>query len=342
MRHIFQFPAARLCLGLCLLATGIDAAGALLAPFPIKWSYFYDFACASGGLLIVAVFLVAVLSRLEGDPAAPAVAISFVCRRLLDACAVTIVTFVSAGAVILMSALAASAQFPMQDASFSALDTALGFQWEPAIAWLNSSPLAVTLLVASYKSVAFTIPLCLVFFIATGRSRELWNFVTLMVLGAFFTAAISCFVPAMGGYTYYAPASQSVSEFIRQWPQAGTYFVPGLLEVHGRHFATLDLSHVVGIVQFPSFHGIMALILIFAVRPYPLLFWPFLVINLVMLVSTVPVGGHHFADVIGSIAVVVASYAILDAAEGKPSPAVRFKAWLNRAQPAPGGVAIAG
>ena len=339
MREIDQLHAARLSFFLCLLAVAVDAAGAAIAPFPIKWGFYYDFACVALGLAVLGTLFWAVIIRLDGDTAAPAVAISFTCGRLLEACAVTLVTVVFGGAVILMSALAGAAGFPMQDPLFSSLDAALGFRWEPTIAWLNSSPLAVQLLVASYKSVGITIPICLLFFIATGRSRELWRLVALMALGAFFTAAISCFVPAIGGYTYYGPDPKSVSEFLRAWPQAGTYFVAGLLEVHGRQFTTLDLSHVVGIVQFPSFHGIMALILIIVARPYPLLFWPVLVVNVVMLASTVPVGGHHGVDVLGSLAVVAASLAILEAVEGRPSFAARFSSWWRRWQPLPAAAA---
>ena len=339
MREIDQLPAARLSFFLCLLAVAVDAAGAAIAPFPIKWGFYYDFACVALGLAVLGALFWAVIIRLDGDTATPAVVILFTCGRLLEACAVTLVTIVFGGAVILMSALAGAAGFPMQDPLFSSLDAALGFRWEPTVAWFNSSPLAVQLLVASYKSVGITIPICLLFFIATGRSRELWRLVALMALGAFFTAAISCFVPAIGGYTYYGPDPKSVSEFLRAWPQAGTYFVAGLLEVHGRQFTTLDLSHVVGIVQFPSFHGIMALILIIVARPYPLLFWPVLVVNVVMLASTVPVGGHHGVDVLGSLAVVAASLAILEAVEGRPSFAARFSSWWRRWQPLPAAAA---
>lgn len=329
MHDVLRLPAARLCFGLSLLAFAIDLAGAALAPFRINWSFYYDFAAVAVAVPLLAAVLSVVVARLEGDSAPAAKVISAVCRRSFEVCAIIAVTVVFGGAAILMSALAASAGFPMQDAVFSGTDMALGFHWEGFVARLNGSPELVTLLIASYKSVAITVPLSIMFFLLTGRSRELWEFIALIMLGAFMTIVISCFVPAIGGYTYYGPDPTSTSEFLRQWPKAGTYFVDGLLEVHSRLFETLELDRVVGIVQFPSFHAILALILIFATRHYPPLFWPMLAVNLVMLVSTVPVGGHHGVDVLGSVAVVLASIAIVDAVEGRPARA-RFARLLNR------------
>ncbi len=47
-------------------------------------------------------------------------------------------------------------------------------------------------------------------------------------------------------------------------------------------------------MTFPSYHAICALLLIAAVPR-----WPMIVLNVAMLVSTLPIGMHYFADLLG-------------------------------------------
>ena len=337
MRDILRLPAARvsfILLAVTLAANGLCAA---LMPLTVIPGPLMDAVIACGGLLVLAVVLDVIRGRLSGDTAWEARAISTFCERAVHACVllVAILGFgVSAG---LLSAFAAAAGAPMQDDTFSRIDVAFGFHWEAFVATLNASPSAVTVLIAAYKSVPYTIGLLVLFFFANGRMRELWEVAALLILGAFATVVISALVPAIGGYTYYGPDPRSTAEFVRQWPQAGTYFVPCLLALHAGLTHTIDLDQVTGLVQFPSFHGILALVLIYAAWPYRWLRWPFAAINAVMIVSTVPVGGHHGADVLGSVAVVIAGVALLDRLEGRAPLWSRIRAFAgNRAQdPAP-------
>jgi len=183
----------------------------------------------------------------------------------------------------------------------------------------------VAALIWSYQSIVVTLPVLLCAFIVRGERDEMWRLAALLMLGALITLVIFCFMPAVASYTYYGPDPRSVSEFVRQWPLSGTSFLSGLLRIHGGHLDTLDVATINGIVTFPSYHGIMGLILIYQARGIAVLFWPYLAINLVMLVSTVPVGGHYMIDCVGSVAVFAVSVAILDACEGKPSFIARMK-----------------
>jgi membrane-associated phospholipid phosphatase len=59
---------------------------------------------------------------------------------------------------------------------------------------------------------------------------------------------------------------------------------------------------VQGVATFPSFHAAGAIVYISAVRGIRFLFPFFIVINILMLISTMPIGGHHLADMLSGIA----------------------------------------
>jgi membrane-associated phospholipid phosphatase len=68
-----------------------------------------------------------------------------------------------------------------------------------------------------------------------------------------------------------------------------------------------------GLVTFPSFHTMLGLVLIWAVRK-TVLFWPSLFLNGAMVVSTVAIGGHYLIDVVAGIvltAMLCAGYKLL-------------------------------
>jgi membrane-associated phospholipid phosphatase len=62
--------------------------------------------------------------------------------------------------------------------------------------------------------------------------------------------------------------------------------------------SVIDLSALDGVVSFPSFHTVLGVIAIYAVRDIRWLLAFVLPLNATMIVSTMPVGGHHLADVL--------------------------------------------
>ena len=65
----------------------------------------------------------------------------------------------------------------------------------------------------------------------------------------------------------------------------------------------LDLNNLPGLVTFPSFHTAMGIIAIYCSRGTPWLFWPSLIINILMISSTPLFGSHYLIDVIAGAVV---------------------------------------
>ena len=69
---------------------------------------------------------------------------------------------------------------------------------------------------------------------------------------------------------------------------------------------TLDLSKVQGLVTFPSFHTNLAIITAYAVRDIRFFAVPVTILNGIVIVATLPEGGHYLVDVLAG-AVIAAS-----------------------------------
>jgi membrane-associated phospholipid phosphatase len=112
-------------------------------------------------------------------------------------------------------------------------------------------------------------------------------------------------LPLFGAITVYGlPASVAgkllisldqnyANELLRLWANG-----PGLIS---------PLT-VKGLVGFPSFHTAQAVIVAWYARRLGILFYPFLVLNILVIISTPIQGGHHVVDVMGGFA--VAAFAI--------------------------------
>lgn len=196
---------------------------------------------------------------------------------------------------IVLSYLAARRAIPLHDAQLSALDLALGFDWRRWHALVQSHPVFDTLLGIAYASLLPQIPLT-IFLLAhsgrTGRNRELFWCV---LIAALVTTAMFHAFPALGPFAYFGiDLGRAIHLHDLLQLRAGA---PGLYSVP-------DLQ---GIIAFPSFHTVLALIFMHAHRGLRATFVPFVVLNGLMLLSTPSHGGHYLADMIGGAVVALMS-----------------------------------
>jgi membrane-associated phospholipid phosphatase len=64
---------------------------------------------------------------------------------------------------------------------------------------------------------------------------------------------------------------------------------------------TINPLYNQGLVVFPSFHTILAMLCIFAARPLRFLKYPLLALNLLIILASPAMGGHYFIDIIAGI-----------------------------------------
>jgi len=129
----------------------------------------------------------------------------------------------------------------------------------------------------------------------------IWRFLTANALCLAMTAVIFPLFPAEGTYVHFGitPAALPGST----GTEAPWHFAHALrlLKSGYRHIDDQVLS---GLVSFPSYHTMAAVLFTWAVWKTPVR-WPLAALNCAMVMATPVIGAHYFIDLIGGVGVAV-------------------------------------
>lgn len=224
-----------------------------------------------------------------GRPSEWPVAESFVAFSLI-ALAFTVVTPAQYLAVALNR--------PLVDPWLARADAFLGVSVPDAVAWTRLHPRLASILELSYFSLApqFVAPLAILGLYYKDRGA-LWEYtfhfhfcllVTLLGLALF---------PAMCAFSYYGFES-----LIDQ-----TRFIRHFESLRNGTFTVLQLRELEGLITFPSFHVAGGFMVTWVFRGYRRFLALLLILNTLMVLSTVLLGPHYAVDILASAAVFAAS-----------------------------------
>lgn len=207
------------------------------------------------------------------------------------------VLFIPASSVL--DYLVVSTNAPLADQYFAAVDNAMGFDWASWARWVVQHPPLQRFLRIGYDSGFYQVVFVIPFLGMTERTKQLYELVFLLIFGALVTIAISAIIPAAGPWLVTGANAPFDASLL-------SHFQPlrdGTLRV-------IDIWHGQGLVSMPSYHAMVALFFIWAVRGTRL-FPALLIVNVLMISSTPTEGGHYLVDVIGGVlcagALIVAS-----------------------------------
>lgn len=222
-------------------------------------------------------------------------------------CLILITALLIAG--VTFSYLATAAGWPLRDGMLAEIDRALGFHWPDFLGLTNSVPLLAKLLMRVYDSTAAMSGAVIVWLALGNRGERLAEFIAIVSLTVVGLSVAMLAAPAAGAFAFYQPPPRLYASF------AGA----GEMWSFSREFALLrngaisavDLAAVQGIVSFPSFHTILAIITVYPLRETRWLMVAMMVLNGIMIVSTLPVGGHHLSDVLAGAVIAIGAIAIV-------------------------------
>jgi membrane-associated phospholipid phosphatase len=197
---------------------------------------------------------------------------------------------------VIFTYLMATSRLPLFDDQFARFDAAIGFDWLRWYDFLASVPYVNTLLSMAYSSLLLQIVLSVMYFSHIGQSRRnaelLWNaFISLLLTGV-----LSAIFPALGAFHH----------FQTDLPQA--VHLPHLLALRDGSMSVFPLKQMQGIIAFPSFHTVMAILFTYAFRGRGVWFLVIGLLNILMMLSTPTFGGHYLADMVAGA--VIAGLAI--------------------------------
>jgi hypothetical protein len=194
------------------------------------------------------------------------------------------IAFSIAGTIL--TYMATTPGLPLLDEQLTQIDRMLGFHWLDFYNAIQHRPGINMLLELAYGSLLPQIVVAIIYFSTIGRhdrSYELW-WTAFVALAA--TAALSGLFPAAGSFHYYGVTLDKAIHL--------PHFL-ALRDGSILHFAVREMQ---GIVTFPSYHAVMAILLTYAYRGTRF-FKAAAVLNGLMLVATPIYGGHYLVDLIG-------------------------------------------
>ncbi len=218
--------------------------------------------------------------------------------------------------VAIYSYLITAAALPLQDSVLATLDEAVGFHFVDHLRWIAGHPRLRRALEMAY----FSCPLQLVIIIcglAFVDSPALGRFLNVYALSAIAVVTLAGLFPAAGAYLHH-PISPDVLAPYHDI-NAGRWHLDHFEALRAGTFKRLSLETAEGLVTFPSFHAVLAIIFAHALWGLPYLRWLGLPLNAGMMLSALSIGGHYLTDLVGGALIAVASLFWIESS-GKTSP----------------------
>jgi membrane-associated phospholipid phosphatase len=188
---------------------------------------------------------------------------------------------------------------PLADPFLAQADARIGIHVNLAVRQLARFPVAIDHLTA-VSNASPTVAYASIVLALVGRaSARAWELTATSVLAMQVVALISIALPAIGAMSYLKLGDlQGAGLPIG----AGVYHLSSFAHFRDGADPVLRLADLNGLVTFPSFHTVLALLVTQAFWDTRLrwlaTFWSSMVI-----VSTVPIGGHYVTDLLGGFAI---------------------------------------
>jgi hypothetical protein len=197
----------------------------------------------------------------------------------------------------ILTYLVATLNFPLRDSELGAIDSALGFHWLALYNFATAHWISKLVFSLAYNAMLPQIVLSIMYLGHTEQTERNRDFLWTSMFALILTTIISGVVPAVGPH---------VAGQLPVWSQM-------LMTIREGHQTSFSLGTMQGIIAFPSFHTVLAILLVYAHRPPSRSFWPVLLVNILMLMAVSPVGHHYLIDAISGAVIALLSIAIVRA-----------------------------
>ncbi len=276
-------PAERFLLAVVLTSGGLALLLALALQRSVNWPPFLVGYAASLGLLAIGGYI-------RGAKAAPRLGLAIVA-------AATFAGFTAASSVLIYALL--PLPNPMVDDQLTQLGHAMGYDWQALVLAMTAYPTVTRVLGFVYQGALPQLLLTVCVLAAHGRALALHRFLLVGMLTLAICVAVWWAWPSVGyvGVLPLSDADMAAAGLI--YPQDYGAFLTHLLQTGP---ARITPEVITGVVGFPSYHTVMACLVVFYMWR-TVLFVPAVLFNLAMLLATLVHGGHHLVDVIGGLAV---------------------------------------
>jgi membrane-associated phospholipid phosphatase len=189
---------------------------------------------------------------------------------------------------------------PLIDAELIDIDRFIGFDWMSYVSFVKADPVISFLLTAAYLSTQMQMICTLALCAWHQKFYEITHFMLAFILAALITIAVSALYPSGGALYYYYmhDALKLPYQFAISYDE-----VQQLIDLHKGIIPPLSFDHMIGLIGCPSFHTVMSLLIVYALRQIRVIRFIALGLNIIVLLSVPADGGHNFVDLIGGAVV---------------------------------------
>jgi hypothetical protein len=297
------FKLQRTLFGLCGAVVAVDLVWAFIGNFHIDVAAYALLGLMSLALLAGGLYYQN--RRAEPELAAMLMGASFLC-------------LFSAAASVLNYFLL-TLHGPRIDDILLAADLAMGFDWYRMMVAMAQHPLLNEIFFRIYNMVLPEIALVMVALAWSGQVEKVYRYCLALGLGALIAIAVWAIVPSLGAKSLYTLPPEVTS---RLTLSVTCDYGKALVALFQNGPGFITPSDLRGLIAFPSYHGVLALIMAWYGWHLRWLRWPLLLLNAVIIICSPIQGGHHMVDLLGSFPVAALSIFLAARFAGAAEPAL--------------------
>ena len=173
-----------------------------------------------------------------------------------------------------LSYAATSLNRPLWDEVFVVWDQAIGFDWRQWLGVLNGYPKVNLVLALAYHSMWPQLAIVIVALVTVRDYRRLDVLLLAFGIAAVVTVVVAGFVPALSPLAHFAITPADHPNIVLAVPRE---FEAQALALRDGSMRIIELGQAQGLVTFPSFHTVVAVLLLLGFRHVPYLRWVSLV-----------------------------------------------------------------
>ena len=206
----------------------------------------------------------------------------------------------------ILSYLGTRASLPEVDHQLAAWDKALGLDWPGFVYWAASQPLICDWAVIVYDKPFFVLPfMIMALLVLTKKAHRFEELVSFTLITMLITLIIGTLMPAGSPYAYHGISVDITAKF---HAIADATYNNFFYQVRSGQIRAMDMENRQGLIAFPSYHTVVALMLTLYVRDFAGSIGPMALVSLGIILATPLIGGHYFVDILGGIVVAMVAF----------------------------------
>ena len=132
----------------------------------------------------------------------------------------------------------------------------------------------------------------------------------MLIISGFICGIVSMLLPAAGAYVHFSPPASLLQHIV---PGTDAAYMDDFFAIRDGSLRQLQIAHAKGLATFPSFHTMMSLMMIYALRGTGWAAIVGLVFNLGIIATTLIDGGHYLIDLFGAVVATALTIVIVKA-----------------------------